>query len=131
MNKLYYLLPVVAISFSGCINRPVKSANVRPQPVFNADSAARADTLNRMLMPNMKGFNFIDKQGRKQGYWIVYNKFAHLSGYADNDKVEEGHYKDGKKEGVWLQFKPGNHLKSQSEYKDDSLIKVTAADSGK
>lgn len=125
MNKLYYLLPVVALSFASCTNQPVNTAEAKTTTAFNADSAARADTLKRMLMPNMRGFNFIDKQGRKQGYWVVYNKFAHLPGYANNDKVEEGHYTDGKKEGTWLQFKPGNHLKSQAEYKDDSLVKVT------
>lgn len=129
MHKLYSFLAIAAISFVSCTNQPINSASAKPLTAFNADSAARADTLKRMLMPNMRGFNFIDKQGKKQGYWVVYNKFARLPGFADNDKVEEGHYADGKKEGTWLKFNPGNHLKSRAEYKDDSVIKVMAIDS--
>jgi antitoxin component YwqK of YwqJK toxin-antitoxin module len=57
--------------------------------------------------------NFVDANGLKQGHWNVTNKTKKLEGYKDDQKVEEGYYKDGKKTGIWKQYYPNGTIKSE------------------
>jgi antitoxin component YwqK of YwqJK toxin-antitoxin module len=62
---------------------------------------------------------YTDANGLKQGYWTVLNSTKHLPGYSDQDKVEEGAYKDNLKQGLWLQYFPGGALKNKITFKDN------------
>lgn len=58
-----------------------------------------------------------DAQGRKQGKWVILGKMKNLPGYAPEEKIEEGEYKDNRKMGIWKKYYPGGQLKSEIEYK--------------
>lgn len=48
--------------------------------------------------------NVVDKNGRKQGPWVVFGKDAPEKGYPADGKIEEGPYLDDRKEGVWIKY---------------------------
>lgn len=55
--------------------------------------------------PRIPGY--IDTQGRKQGYFIIYGKDApDKTEYPAEGKVEEGNYKDDRKTGEWIVYHP-------------------------
>ena len=62
---------------------------------------------------------FTDANGLKQGYFMFLNSARHLPGYQDNDKVEEGNYKDNLKQGLWVQYFPGGAIKNKITFKDN------------
>ena len=60
-----------------------------------------------------------DKQGRKQGRWLILGKDRPNSGYPENGKVEEGNYSDNRKDGIWTKyFKDGKTPRIIGEFKD-------------
>ena len=63
--------------------------------------------------------NTVDANGLRQKHWVILNSEKHLTGYQENDVVEEGDYKDNMKEGVWIQYYPGKVLKSKITWKDN------------
>jgi len=52
-------------------------------------TCAQNDTLNQ-----------VDKNGLKQGYWIIYGRDKPDKGYPEDGKIEEGNYIDNRKNGV-------------------------------
>lgn len=48
--------------------------------------------------------NQTDKEGRKQGKWVVYGKDRPEAGVPASGKVEEGKYIDDRKEGIWVKY---------------------------
>lgn len=61
--------------------------------------------------------NKLDSNSRKQGYWVVKNVGNSHPGYSENQKVEEGNFKDSWKEGLWKSYFPNGKLKSEIHYK--------------
>lgn len=60
--------------------------------------------------------NFTDKEGLKQGYWVVYGKDNPATGYPDQAIIEEGRYEDDKKIDVWKYISVNNKLDSVVYY---------------
>lgn len=60
--------------------------------------------------------NFVDQGGLKQGFWIILNKIKKLPGYKEEQKVEEGSFRDSKKFGMWKQFFPSGNMKNEITY---------------
>jgi antitoxin component YwqK of YwqJK toxin-antitoxin module len=60
--------------------------------------------------------NKTDEQGRKQGKWIILGKDRPSKGYPDENKIEEGNYKDNRKEGVWTVYYPDGTIKLKGEF---------------
>jgi len=60
--------------------------------------------------------NLIDANKKKQGIWIVRGADKAGSGYAANQKIEEGSYKDNKRIGVWKEYHKNGNLKSSITY---------------
>jgi len=63
--------------------------------------------------------NLTDANGLKQNHWIILNTERHLAGYKDDDKVEEGDYKDNLKQGLWIQYFPGGNIRNKITFKDN------------
>ncbi len=60
-----------------------------------------------------------DKQGRKQGRWLILGKDRPNSGYPENGKIEEGTYSDNRKDGLWTKYhKDGKTPRIIGEFKD-------------
>ena len=62
---------------------------------------------------NSDTINFIDAAGKKQNYWIIFGKMKKLPGYKDDQKVEEGRYKDNLKTGKWTEYYANSNKKSE------------------
>lgn len=62
--------------------------------------------------------NRVDEQDRKQGKWIVTNNIKNLPDYTEDQKVEEGTYKDNKKVGIWKEYYPNNALKNKITFEN-------------
>ena len=60
--------------------------------------------------------NIIDEYGRKQGHWILFGRSRSSTGFAPEEKVEEGAYDSNLKDGPWLTYYPGEVLKSEINY---------------
>lgn len=60
--------------------------------------------------------NQLDSNNRKQGYWIVRNIDNSYPKYSDNQKIEEGNYKDSWKVGLWKSYYPNGKPKSEIHY---------------
>ena len=55
--------------------------------------------------PRIPGY--IDAQGRKQGYFVIYGKdVPEKTEYPPDGRVEEGNYKDDRKHGEWITYHP-------------------------
>lgn len=63
--------------------------------------------------------NYTDDFGKKQGKWILLNKFLKKPNYEDNQKVEEGKYIDSKKTGLWKEYYPNSTIKSIITYENN------------
>lgn len=57
--------------------------------------------------------NITDENNLKQGHWIIYGRNKKVPGYADDQKVEEGPYKDSKKQGMWKAYFNNGRLKNE------------------
>jgi antitoxin component YwqK of YwqJK toxin-antitoxin module len=59
--------------------------------------------------------NVVDQNKLKQGHWVFLNKdkAKKLSGYKDDQKVEEGDYVDNLKNGKWLHYFNNDKVKEQ------------------
>ena len=66
---------------------------------------------------NQDTINYIDVNNMKQGHWIFWGKMKKLPGYADNQKVEEGSFKDSKKVGSWKKYFPSGNVQNEISYK--------------
>ena len=64
--------------------------------------------------------NVMDADGMRQGKWVITNRLMKpsLTGYADDQKVEEGRYKDGKKVGVWVAYYANGIVKNRITFVD-------------
>jgi antitoxin component YwqK of YwqJK toxin-antitoxin module len=65
---------------------------------------------------NQDTINIIDVNNLKQGHWIFWGKMKKLPGYKDDQKVEEGAYKDSKQVGLWKKYFPGGNIKDEITY---------------
>jgi antitoxin component YwqK of YwqJK toxin-antitoxin module len=63
--------------------------------------------------------NTVDANGLKQDHWIIKGIDKHLPGYKDDEKIEEGDYKDNLKQGIWVQYFPGGSIKNKITFKDN------------
>lgn len=66
---------------------------------------------------NKDTINFVDTEGRKQGFWIIFNRTKKLPNYNDDQKVEEGKFVDSKKGGLWKEFFPNGNVKNKITFK--------------
>lgn len=57
--------------------------------------------------------NKIDVEGRKQARWIVMGKHKPGSCYQQEQKVEEGKYKDNKKTDTWIEYYCNSNMKNK------------------
>lgn len=74
--------------------------------IISAQSVgANSDTLNQT-----------DATGKRQGFWIIWNKLINKPDYKPEQKVEEGRYVDSKKTGKWIEYYPNNNVKSKITY---------------
>lgn len=60
--------------------------------------------------------NHTDKQGLRQGYWVLYGDIGNENGYNSKQVVEEGEYLDNKRTGVWKKYYPTGALQSEINY---------------
>ena len=60
--------------------------------------------------------NFIDEDGLRQGFWIIYGRMVDDKGYEPDQKVAEGIYVDNKREGLWKKYFPNGNLRSEITY---------------
>lgn len=60
--------------------------------------------------------NYTDKQGLRQGYWVLYGSIGNETGYSSKQIVEEGEYLDNKRTGVWKKYYPTGALQSEINY---------------
>lgn len=74
--------------------------------------AGQAQWKSYILSPKRDTLNRVDKNGLKQGPWVVH--VAPLRGEDAYD--EQGFYKDDKKEGTWKQFSPEGDLIAIENY---------------
>ncbi len=66
---------------------------------------------------NNDTINKVDVEGKKQGFWIIFNRTKKLPDYKDDQKVEEGKYLDSKKEGLWKEFFANGNVKNKITFK--------------
>ena len=64
--------------------------------------------------------NKVDKNGMRQGYWIVKGYMSDEDGFPANATVEEGNYVNNSKEGVWKRYFANGELRSEITYENDS-----------
>jgi hypothetical protein len=69
------------------------------------------------------GLNSVDKDGKRQGKWIIYGKMQKDAAYTPTAKVEEGNYKDDLKEGEWKEYKPDGTEKRTVNYSAGKEVK--------
>jgi hypothetical protein len=60
--------------------------------------------------------NYVDNNNLRQGFWVILNKVKKLPGYKEDQKVEEGSFKDSQRFGLWKQFFPSGKLKNEITY---------------
>ena len=60
--------------------------------------------------------NHTDKEGFRQGYWILHGGISTDDGYGPTQKVEEGEYLDNKRTGTWKKYYPTGVLQSEIDY---------------
>ncbi|TND08674.1 MAG: MORN variant repeat-containing protein [Bacteroidetes bacterium] len=68
---------------------------------------------------NNDTINFVDVNGLRQGKWIIWGKMKKDPAFKDDQKVEEGNYKDSKKIGKWLEYHPNGNKKSDITYENN------------
>lgn len=60
--------------------------------------------------------NKTDENGLKQGKWVLTGADLPDSGYDDDQKVEEGNFKDDKKNGLWIKYHKNGKVKGRISY---------------
>lgn len=60
--------------------------------------------------------NHTDKEGFRQGYWVINGRISLDNGYGATQKVEEGEYLDNKRTGTWKKYYPTGVLQSKIDY---------------
>ena len=64
--------------------------------------------------------NGYDSNGKKTGKWVFKGKDHPMSGYATNNKVEEGNFIKGRKEGIWIKYhKDGRTMRIKGHYSNN------------
>ena len=120
----YLVLGVMLISITS-IENSAQANNNNPKDKVSAISeignmdisaALGAVTTDNQTDAPSNALNTIDEKSRKQGHWICYGKDKDVPGYKDEDKVEEGHYKDNRKSGVWKKYFTTGILQSEITY---------------
>jgi antitoxin component YwqK of YwqJK toxin-antitoxin module len=66
---------------------------------------------------NKDTINVVDLEGKKQGFWIIFNRVKKLPDYKDDQKVEEGKFLDSKKEGLWKEYFANGNVKNKITFK--------------
>jgi hypothetical protein len=95
------------------------------EPIPQSEPVQRDVESKRNVAPNFK-----DRQGLRQGYWVIYGKDDPASGYPDHGKIEEGNYRDDQKDGEWTFYKKnGKDIDSIAEYDLGVWIKNVSRDS--
>ncbi|TAD86875.1 MAG: hypothetical protein EAY75_07035 [Bacteroidetes bacterium] len=74
---------------------------------------ARSQCVSFKLSDRGDTLNCVDKQGLKQGNWLI--KVPELRGQPGHD--EEGTFKDGRKEGIWRSYNVQGDVLSVESYK--------------
>lgn len=60
--------------------------------------------------------NYIDENNLKQGFWKIFGRMKKLPGYAPDQVIEQGNYKNSRKNGLWTKFFASGKTKSEIEY---------------
>lgn len=68
---------------------------------------------------NNDTINMVDVNGLRQGKWIIWGKMKKDPAYKDDQKVEEGSYKDSKKTGKWIEYYPSGNKKSDITFENN------------
>lgn len=63
--------------------------------------------------------NLVDDNNLKQGHWVITNEEKKLPGYAPNQVVEEGRYKDNRKSGKWYFYFSNDKVKQILTYNNN------------
>lgn len=77
-------------------------------PVFASSQSFelyQEDTINR-----------IDNTKKKQGLWVIFGRMKKNSDFDDDQKAEEGKYKNNKREGLWKFYYASGSLKGKIPY---------------
>jgi len=77
--------------------------------IFLADLKAQSDTTNR-----------VDKNGKKQGYWVHYFNGNNKTCADSTRKKADGFYKDNKKQGKWSEYYCSGKIKGTISFVDDN-----------
>jgi PBP1b-binding outer membrane lipoprotein LpoB len=67
--------------------------------------------------------NYVDKDGKRQGKWIIYGKMQDDKAFNPAAKVEEGEYKDNLKEGEWTLYNPDETVKGTVKFSAGKEVK--------
>ncbi len=73
---------------------------------------------NSFEMNGKDTINKVDANDMKQGKWIITNKIKNLPDYEEDQKIEEGTFKDNKKVGIWKEYYPNNALKNKITFEN-------------
>jgi len=68
---------------------------------------------------NNDTINFIDGEGKRQGWWIIFGRMKKDPAFKDDQKVEEGKYVDNKKIGIWKEYFPNGNKKSEITWENN------------
>lgn len=63
--------------------------------------------------------NKVDAMGKKQGFWVIFNKEKKLPCYQPTQKVEEGKFKSSRKEGLWKTYFCNGKVKNKINYQNN------------
>lgn len=63
--------------------------------------------------------NVVDDNNMKQGHWVITNEVKKLPGYAPDQVVEEGRYKDNRKSGKWYFYFSNDKVKQILTYNNN------------
>jgi antitoxin component YwqK of YwqJK toxin-antitoxin module len=68
------------------------------------------------LVAKVDSVNYIDANGLRQGYCIIYGSDQKNASYRPDGKVEEGNFIDSKKTGKWISYWPNGEKKYEAVY---------------
>lgn len=66
--------------------------------------------------------NYIDENGKRQGYWKISGEMTKDSDYSNSDLIEEGMYLNNLKTGEWINYEPDGIVKEKVNYVDGKII---------
>ena len=84
--------------------------------VFALSFSGMAEINNPQGDVSSDSLNVIDENNLKQGFWIFYGRDKRLPDYDDDQKVEEGRYKDNRKGGIWKKYFASGVLQNEITY---------------